>query len=412
MRWLSRGVVLACALLMAPPAWADSFARIQLADGREFFGKVVEEDEYKIVLEIVHGSIRAPMTFAAADIESIERIEKSDESARDELDALRSPEVEAEAEEVGGYAIVPAIGGIGEELTAQYFERALLKADNADAELVIFHVESPGGLVYELEAIHDALEAYEGDAAIAFYVDDQAFSAAALLCLSGEHFFVGEGARVGAAVAFSTNSGAAEVDAKFNSAFASTWRGHAERVGRPGELVDAMIVMESELWADQATEPWRLWPSKPDGVGGELVRIDGERTVLSLTHEQAVATGAADALLAEPRLIALRLDLDEPQHEAFDGESFYRSYSREYTKNIGEARKALRQTDTALKLLGGEKTVRDLKTRLRKIRTNLLRLIRLYESKDYVRNYVDGHGVTTEQMEGIVRSIDDVLRQL
>ena len=70
--------------------------------------------------------------------------------------------------------------------------------------------------------------------------------------------YIGPGARFGAAVGYVWNdSGDASVDAKFNSALAATWRAYAEAHGRPGIVVDAMILPESRSTRTRRRRPGR-----------------------------------------------------------------------------------------------------------------------------------------------------------
>lgn len=420
---------LAALVLASTALGVGEFADVHLYDGRHFFGKVVEEDANKIVLEIHHGSIVVNMTFGADEVRSIERHEAPEEPDADAVpqddgaDDTTTPEG-PEPGGTGGWAIVPVSGVVGEEITAGFFKAARREAERAGAEGIVFHLRSPGGLVREMVPIRRELDETERAMRVAFFVDEEAFSAAALLCLSCKDFYVGEGARIGAAVAFRWGTGAAEVDAKFSAAFSATWRAHAERAGRNPALVDAMVEMKTELWADTSTEPWTLSTHEPGPVRraegaddaehpaggpeadeGRFVELDDEKSILALTHSQAVNVGAADGLLRRPRDVALKLDLASPEREAFDGERFSERYFRTYRNNMERARRAVQDVGEAAAMLEGAQNRAEFKNRLREIMANLNRVITLYERYDYVRNYIDAQGHSIQEFEALARLI-------
>ncbi len=406
MRWWALAAACLVALCARALAEPGQFVDIYLHDGRHFYGKIVEESADEITIEYYHGSIVMPMTFRAHQVREIVRHEKKEGTG--DGDAL--PGDRSDEPDEGGWAVVPIEGTFGQELTAGFFEAAMRRAERDDAEAVVFHIDSPGGMVSELGRIRDELDRHD-DREIVFYVDEEAFSAAALLCMSSEHFYVGPGARIGAAVAFRVESGAAEVDAKFTAAFAATWRAHAQRAGRAPAIVDAMIEMEKELWADTRTEPWTVYAEPPAGSGGAdddegpFRCIDDRTHVLALDHIQALNIGVADGEAHRPRDVVAKLDLTAPDREAFDGEAFSDRYFRAYRTNMEKAKRAVEDFKAAAAMLEGAQNRAELRNRLREIMANLNRVVRLYERYDYVRNYIDGEGYSMDQFEELVRLI-------
>ena len=426
---LVRWFLIAAIALVALPGRAlgavGDFVDLYLHDGRHFFGQVTAESEDGISLEVYHGEIRMPMTFGAREIEKIVRQERTPDDApaaapgRDDDDDDDDDEPtrrDAPGPAEGGYAIVPIEGAFGEEVTAGFFERAFRQAERDGAEGVIFHLNSPGGLVSELDRIREALD--EGGAlTIAFYVDEEAFSAAALLCMSSDHFFVGPGARIGAATAFHIEAGHAQVNAKFNAAFAATWRAHAQRAGREPAIVDAMIDMKKELWADTRTEPWTVSAERPAGAGddddpdddGPFRLIDDAEHVLALDHIQAINIGAVDGEERAARGVVEHLDLASPEREAFDGARFSERYFRTYRNNMEKAERAVRDVKEVANMLDQAQNVTELKNQLRAIMSNANRVVSLYDRYDYIRNYIHAQGHTKAQFEDLVRTIRRLL---
>jgi len=160
------------------------------------------------------------MSFGANEVRSIERYEQ------EVVPPVRPDEGGEPADAStgdGGWVLVPAHGTIGVELTRNFFETCMTRAANAGAEVIIFDLKSPGGYLYSLDEIYESLHAKPSDTKVVFYVNDACFSAAALLCITSDSFFVGPGASFGSAVVIQDdgNGGTDAVNAKYASAQAS-----------------------------------------------------------------------------------------------------------------------------------------------------------------------------------------------
>ena len=147
------GGIRALVVCLAMTAAATSYGgvgdtiELTLRSGETVSGTVVRETKFKYVIETTISGITFEKTVAKSDVKRAEVLEALSEK---ELEALREaavPNREATSLDTGGYAIVPAKGGIGQELTAGFFEDALERATRDEAELVVFHLESPGGYV-------------------------------------------------------------------------------------------------------------------------------------------------------------------------------------------------------------------------------------------------------------------------
>lgn len=415
-------IVLAVVVSVCAHAPAEKVT-LTLRDGRVFTGQVAEETEFKIVLDVAFSGMTSRMTFARRDIEKIEREPATPEPAPGAPDDANAPGDDNDddnpadparaGDQPGGYVIIPAHGGVGVELTADYFKDALNRAINCGAEAAIIHIDSPGGLVAELDKIRDMLDDYEDRITIAFYVDREAFSAAALLCMSSKHLYVGPRASIGAAVAFSGSVGNYKVDAKFNSAFAAKWRGRAEQVGRPGLLVDAMILPEKEVFAEQSSEPWKLADEKPTKRDeGDWKSIDNQREILSLTSVSALATGAADAGAASPHDAAVRLGLSRCEPASFNGERYAASYYASQERNVNTVVATLENYVQVLDTLKDSKNLRQYRERLEKLNRHIGQVSRLYNKHDYVRNIFLLEGVSIDNFLAVQDRIREILREL
>lgn len=338
-------------LLCASPAPAPpgDWVTVVLQDGREMFGQVLEEEAHRIVINYQVGSVATRMEYGANQIREIRRERTATDEEMDraifDRDALPNATDRTSDRERGGYAIVTAKGVIGTDLTSNFFRSILQRGVDNGAEVIIFHLTSPGGYLYVLRSIRDVLDEYSDRISTAFYVNNDCFSAAAMLCMSAPHFFVGPGAAFGAAVVWQeSDSGPTAVEAKFASAEAAKWRTYAEKVKRPGILMDAMMIQETEVWADTSTTPWTLSPSRPDApVGdGKVFLLDSATAVLSLTHADAVDAGAANAAVDKLTDAIPLLDLKNSERIAFNGDEYARTVRRIESQQIRQIEQQIR----------------------------------------------------------------------
>ncbi len=413
------------------------WAEVTLRDGRQFAGEIAEETQYKIVLRVRVGSMETPMTFAQSDVKKIDRKASSTPAGKPAPGAggadkpAQSPADKRPDAPTGGFAVVPLDDEFGVYVTAQFVQDAIKRARQEKAEALIFEVNSPGGLVKELEAVRDALDDAEQDAAnpkIGFYVQEQAFSAAALLCLSSRNFYVGKGARFGAAVGWYTNdTGKTEVDAKFNAAFASNWRGRAEKVGRPGILVDAMVLLEKEVYADTSKKPWELHdapadalpdaanPSPAQGAGqtpAKWKKLDSKDTILALTADEAANVGAVDGVVTTAGEVARKLGVSNFDRVAFDGDRMWKNHADEVDRDIRLCRDAQEKIKAAADMMKASKTKNDVTQKIGLMIGSLQKIQSLYKIKSHVRNWMIREGIDEERISDVITRLKEVQREV
>lgn len=390
---------------------------VYLRDGREFTGRLIEELPHRITIEVVISGIKVDMTFGADEVRSMERYDEELPPARPAHTPVR-PERSDVSPGEGGWVVVPAHGTIGVELTRNFFETSMSKAVNSGAEVIIFDLRSPGGYLYSLEEIYEALQAQRDRIKVVFFVDDACFSAAALLCITSDSFFVGPGASFGSAVVIQGNHGGGvdAVNAKYASAQAAIWRARAERRGRPGILVNAMMLVETEVWADKATTPWKLFASRPVSVGDAAELVVGDRAILSMTATEAVGLGAADARREDVRELVRELKLRNPDREAFNGASHATTVIRNQQRRMHDLESRLNFIDSVLvRIRDGIKdetiTIEQFRRDLIRVRSGLDRIRREMEQTDYIRFQCLLRGVSYEVIDEWKKVIDDALRE-
>jgi hypothetical protein len=286
----------ACVLFVAAAAHADT---LYLHDGRVLVGRVIEEGPTEVLFEVVHGSIRSQMRF---DREKIKRIEKGElpeaenKAAKASKDRPERPGDLPETpqpppiEQIDGtsYCLVPLEGEVGATLVADLLDASLADAEKRGVDVVILHLDSPGGLVYEIEALVDVLKDYQPRLRIVAYIDE-ALSAAAITSLAVEEIYMAPGSRIGAAVPYTFDEDLnlpQEVSEKFKSAFRAQARGYAEIGGHDPLLAVAMINPEVSLYLeiDEDGEPAIL-----EGEGKDMICEEGE--ILTLTADEAKKIG-------------------------------------------------------------------------------------------------------------------------
>lgn len=190
-----------------------------------------------------------------------------------------SPEVESGAAWLFGEALpegpvylVPVEGPI-DNVLARYIDRAISEAENAGASLIIFQIDTFGGLVDAADHIRKAILDV-GTATVAF-IDKNAASAGALISYASDKIVMVPGASIGAATVVEGVGGEAAPD-KYQSYMRGLMRSTAEANGRDPRIAEAMV--------------------------DETLEIDGispAGSVLTLSAAEARRVGVADAILTD-----------------------------------------------------------------------------------------------------------------
>lgn len=365
------------ALAMREPG---DWVTITLRDGREVTGEVVEESAKAITVEIRFGTIKQKQTFDAYDVVEIERHARPADAAPKEQ--RTGPKAQ------GGYVVVPTTGVFGKEITANLFRTAIEDATKRGAEAIIFELESPGGYLFGLHQIYDVIQEHRDDIKIVFYVNGDCFSAAALVCLATDYFYVGPRTAFGAAVVIQANAegGHDAVEQKFAAAEAAKWRQRVDEAKHPSILVDPLMLMEAELWADTSTTPWTLYKSEPKDLGPEakVVRIDSNQTVLGATQEELVKYGAVNGTAETFREVLRQLDLENPGHEAADGKKVADTVKRVQDGNLRDIDRQVQNIQATVAAIKDSKNVSQYRTKLRGIKGSLDRIRKMMDELDYV----------------------------
>lgn len=401
----------------ARPISIGDHVTITTTDGRTLTGEVVEANSDGLTLETMHGSIRSRWEISRWDIDAVEHHESpdsTDERGRRGLDDDRPDDDfddrdrDDAADQTGGYILVSLDGEIGEEWTGQLLERVFREAESNDAEAVILHITSPGGFVDGLERIFKVIDERPAGVRLISYVDGDCFSAAAILALTCDEFYVGPRGVCGAAVMWSREGDRREaVDAKIAGAVVARWRARAEEQGRPGAVIDAMALQEAELWVDQSTTPWKVFGDAPRG--SDLVQIDDRERVLSLTARQAVAMGVARAQVRSIDELLDRLELDNRERIAWDADRHVRRHVATVERTLEETWDVVNEYDELIAAfeVDEDTTVRDVRIWARDLRARLKRLERLGRQHEHVEILVN-----EATLEDWIENLEDVIAEL
>lgn len=153
----------------------------------------------------------------------------------------------------------------GEINTALYsfIDQSLNEAEAQDADFMIIEINSLGGYVNPALKIRDRI--FNSPLKIITFVNGRAWSAAALIALTGDELYIAPGASIGAAETRPNEE-------KFISALRKEFAATAERKGRNAELAEAMV--DADIAVDDIIEQGKL---------------------LTLTAEEAVEYNIADS---------------------------------------------------------------------------------------------------------------------
>ena len=185
-------------------------------------------------------------------------------------DRMPKPLVFEEDLGAGPVYVVPVEGMIDNGL-ARYIHRAIGDADAHEASLVVFHMDTFGGLVDAADEIRQQL--LDAPIKTVAFIDKNAASAGALISYAADRIVMVPGASIGAATVVEGTSGEAAPD-KYQSYMRGLMRSTAEAKGRDPQIAESMV--------DPALE-----------VRG----VSEAGKVLTLSSQEALELGVADKIL-------------------------------------------------------------------------------------------------------------------
>ena len=176
----------------------------------------------------------------------------------------------------GPVFVVPVEGMIDNGLST-YIERALEDAGSDDASMVVFHIDTFGGLVDAADKIRKSL--LDADIPTVAFIDKNAASAGALISYAADRIIMVPGASIGAATVVE-GSGGDVAPEKYQSYMRGLMRATAEAKGRDPAIAESMVDPELEVWG-----------------------ISEKGQLLTLSAREALEVGVADDILDDPEAI-------------------------------------------------------------------------------------------------------------
>ncbi len=175
-------------------------------------------------------------------------------------------------DELSGTVFIVPVQGMIDNGLAHYIERAVQDAETSDAGLIVFDIDTFGGLLDAADEIRQSI--LNAEIPTIAFIDKNAASAGTLISYAADKIVMVPGASIGAATVVEGVGGEAAPD-KYQSYMRSIMRATAEANGRDPLIAESMVDQELEV----------------EGV------IEAGQ-VLTLSTKEAVKLGVADAELA------------------------------------------------------------------------------------------------------------------
>ena len=200
----------------------------------------------------------------------------------------------------GPVYLVPVEGMIDGALS-RYIERATDDAESAGAALILYHIDTFGGLVDAADIIRKTI--LDASVPTVAFVDKNAASAGALISYAADRIVMAPGSSIGAATVVEGGTGA-KASEKYQSYMRGLMRATAEANGRDPRIAEAMV---------------------DDSL--EIPGITKRGELLTLSASEAFDVGVADAILPTVDAILAAYGLQEAprvDHQASTAEQILR----------------------------------------------------------------------------------------
>ncbi|OUQ86039.1 serine protease [Brevibacillus brevis] len=172
-----------------------------------------------------------------------------------------------------------------------FLHRAFADAQQQQADLVILHINTPGGEVNAADQIGQLIR--QAPMHVIAYIDNQAFSAGTYIALNANEIMMTPGSSMGAATPIDLAGNAADI--KFISGWSNKMKAAAELNNRNPDVARAMVEIDTEF------------PGlKPKG------------TVLSLDAQQAKRLGYADDVVSNKEELLKKLGIQPDSLQAIE----------------------------------------------------------------------------------------------
>ena len=223
------------------------------------------------------------------------------------------------------------VEGVIDQLLESFLERQIDRAVGQGADLIIFEITSPGGLLYVSEQLATKiaeLDEREGEAAIrtVAYIPEMALSGGTMIALGCDEIYLAPSARMGDAAPIEMRPGEAfeRAPEKVLSPTITLFTRLAKRKGRPPALIRAMVDKDYEVFRvtnaatgqvwflgddeiHAAGDEWIRERRVPESEKGLLLTVDGERA-----HDLKIAGPAQEDFASLKLHLGLPADQSVP----------------------------------------------------------------------------------------------------
>ncbi len=279
---------------------------IIMRDGTVHIGTVVTKSRRSVVIDTTINGIETRLTLDRRQIKSIVEGDTptTPVNTGTNTPTLSIPAATIEKKEApkvvkrDGYNLileVPLKGTFGEDIYPLVVANSLEWAKEHGVTDVVFRINSGGGAIWCSDDMVEIMKNYRGEFKMHMLIES-AISASIWPTFNCDTISMTPGSDFGGAVVYRTNdTGSAEVDKKMNGIMSAKLESTAESNGYSPYLVRAMILSEAAVYAYQKNGEWVLTDTT-EGIPENYETIDGPDTVLTLTAQQAVKYGIADAM--------------------------------------------------------------------------------------------------------------------
>jgi len=244
----------------------------------------------------------------------------------------------------GKGAVIP-IRGVIDDIMRDSVERRLTEAQTAGARVIIFEMDTPGGMVTSALSICQLIKVLPRDVRTVAWVHPRAYSAGAMISVACNEIWMSEGASIGdcAPIMVTPTGGVEELGgaerAKAESPILQEFRESAARNGYDQLLARAMVAVGEEVWwLESAHEPgvrrfvagpekkqliddvpdadrqWKLVESYLSPTSGKTIPltqpVDRADSLLTMGPDEAVAFGFARGVARNLGELTASLELD------------------------------------------------------------------------------------------------------
>lgn len=404
--WLGHGggaLLLAMVMLAMATPRAAAEDTVMLNDGNMYTGLIIAETEETIEIETMIGTISTRLKIDRGRITGIVRGHRTWKPPAEASD----PKAEEEPDGTGVMEI-PIVGEFGSDILPISFRASLDYARRYQVEHIVLRINSPGGSVWAAREILQSMEEHR-DAFHFHALVESAISAAIWPTFACETIHIAPRGEMGGAVAYRQAGGHVEVDAKMNSIFAAEIVTIAEALGHDGDVIRAMILMPSELYARSDGEAISLEGSRPMEPEAEFELIDGPGSVLTLTTNDATRLGVAMAL-GDPSIEGLVGTLAVDRPKVIDGGGLMERWSSQCEKRLELAKASAEKLRDAFAKAEATEDIDEAIAALLAFQREVPRFAKY--SNEYLECYPMDESIDREQVADLTAKVREGIKEL